>query len=123
MNFYKDVIEHRGKLLVRGILDGKEFKEKVAFRPTMYAQTQENTNHKTLQGNNLKPITFDSIRSARDFKRNYATSNSPLYGNDRWHFQYISKEYPENIEFDKNLIKIFTIDIETTADGGFPDGL
>ncbi len=44
-----------------------------------------------------------------------------MYGNDRWHFQYISKEYPENIEFDKNLIKIFTIDIETTADGGFPD--
>ena len=28
MNFYKDVIEHRGNLLVRGIHEGKEFKEK-----------------------------------------------------------------------------------------------
>ena len=29
MNFYKDVIEHRGNLLVRGIPEGKEFKEKI----------------------------------------------------------------------------------------------
>jgi|TARA_B110000259_G_scaffold226_1_gene284 DNA polymerase elongation subunit (family B) len=121
VNFYKDVVEHRGKLLVRGVHDGQEFKEKVSFRPTMYANTQEETNHKTLQGNYLKPITFESISKAREFKRSYATSNSPLYGNDRWHFQYISKEYPQQIEFDKTLIKIFTIDIETTAEGGFPD--
>ena len=26
MNFYKNVIEHRGKLLIRGVLDGKDFK-------------------------------------------------------------------------------------------------
>ena len=29
MNFYKNVIEHRGKLLVRGIHEGKEYKEKI----------------------------------------------------------------------------------------------
>ena len=68
MNFYKDVVEHRGKLLVRGVHDGQEFKEKVSFRPTMYANTQEETNHKTLQGNYLKPITFESISKAREFK-------------------------------------------------------
>ena len=96
MNFYKDVIEHRGKLLVRGVHDGKEFKEKVEFRPTLYAITQEKTNHKTLQGQSLKPITFDSIKGARDFKRSYNNSSSPLYGNERYHFQYIAKEYPED---------------------------
>jgi len=31
LNFYKNVIEHRGKLLVRGIHDGKEYKEKISF--------------------------------------------------------------------------------------------
>ena len=28
---------------------------------------------------------------------------------------------PSDIQFDKNLIKIFTLDIEVTAEKGFPD--
>ena len=57
MNFYKSVIEHRGKLLIRGIHEGKEYKDKIDFSPTLYAITQDNTEFKTLQGQNLKPIT------------------------------------------------------------------
>ena len=121
MNFYKNVIEHRGNLLVRGIHDGKEFKEKINFKPTLFSITQGDSEHKNLQGQNLKPITFNSISKARDFKRNYQNSSSPLYGNERYHFQYIAKEYPGEIQYDKNLIKIFTLDIEVTAEKGFPD--
>ena len=43
MNFYKSVIEHYGKLLVRGIHDGKDYKEKIDFGPTLYSITQKNT--------------------------------------------------------------------------------
>ena len=50
MNFYKNVIEHKGKLLVRGIHEGKEYKEKLNFSPTLYALTQERSQYKTLQG-------------------------------------------------------------------------
>ena len=121
MNFYKDVIEHRGNLLIRGIHDGKEFKEKINFKPTLFSITQKNTGHTNLQGQNLKPITFNSIPKAREFKRSYQNSSSPLYGNERYHFQYIAKEYPGEIQYDKNLIKIFTLDIEVTAEKGFPD--
>ena len=56
MNFYKNVIEHRGKLLVRGIHNGKDYKEKIDFGPTLYALTQEHAQYKTLQGKYLKPI-------------------------------------------------------------------
>ena len=121
MNFYKDVIEHRGNLLVRGIHEGKEFKEKINFKPTLFSITHEDSPHKNLQGQNLKPITFNSIPKAREFKRNYQNSNSALYGNERYHFQYIAEEYPGDIQYDKNLIKIFTLDIEVTAEKGFPD--
>ena len=121
MNFYKDVIEHRGNLLIRGIHDGKEFKEKINFKPTLFSITQKNTGHTNLLGQNLKPITFNSIPKAREFKRSYQNSSSPLYGNERYHFQYIAKEYPGEIQYDKNLIKIFTLDIEVTAEKGFPD--
>ena len=121
MNFYKNVIEHRGKLLVRGIHEGKEYKEKIDFSPTLYAISQEDTKFKTLKGQTLKPIQFPSISKAREFKRSYNTDNSPLYGMDRYQYQYIANEYPEDMVFDKEQIKIFTVDIECTAENGFPD--
>ena len=121
MNFYKNVIEHRGKLLVRGIHEGKEYKERLDFSPTLYATSQEDSKFKTLQGQTLKPIQFPSIAKAREFKRSYNTDNSPLYGMDRYQYQYIANEYPEDMIFDKEQIKIFTIDIECTAENGFPD--
>ena len=121
MNFYKNVIEHRGKLLVRGIHEGKEYKERLDFSPTLYAMSQEDSKFKTLQGQPLKPIQFPSISKAREFKRSYNTDNSPLYGMDRYQYQYIANEYPEDMIFDKEQIKIFTIDIECTAENGFPD--
>ena len=121
MNFYKNVIEHRGKLLVRGIHEGKEYKEKIDFSPTLFAISQEDSKFKTLKGQTLKPIQFPSISKAREFKRSYNTDNSPLYGMDRYQYQYIANEYPEDMVFDKEQIKIFTVDIECTAENGFPD--
>jgi DNA polymerase elongation subunit (family B) len=121
MNFYKSVIEHRGKLLVRGIHEGKDFKEKLDFGPTLYALTQQETEYKNLQGQYLKPITFKNIDSARKFRREVVTQNSPIYGLERYHYQYIGKEYPEDIKWDKDFIKIFTLDIETSCENGFPD--
>ena len=41
MNFYKNVIEHKGKLLIRGVLNGKDYKDKIDFGPTLYALSQE----------------------------------------------------------------------------------
>ena len=108
MNFYKNVIEHKGKLLVRGIRDGKDFKEKIDFGPTLYGLTQEHSVYKTLEGQYLKPIEFKDIMSARKFKKEVATSNSPIFGLERYHYQYIGSEYPEDIQWSKEHIKFAT---------------
>ena len=49
MNFYKNVIVHRGKLLIRGVLNGKEYQEKLDFSPTLYVLSNEQTEYKTLE--------------------------------------------------------------------------
>ena len=121
MNFYKNVIVHRGKLLIRGVLNGKEYQEKLDFSPTLYVLSQENTGYKTLQGQSLKPMRFNSIADARRFKKEIQTQNSPIYGLDRFHYQYIGQEYPDRIDWSRDYIKIFTLDIETTCEDGFPD--
>ena len=71
MNFYKNVIEHKGKLLIRGVMNGKDYKEKIDFGPTLYALSQEQTEWKTLQGQYLKPVKFNDIRNARQFRKDY----------------------------------------------------
>ena len=121
MNFYKNVIEYKGKLLVRGVRDNKEYKEKINFGPTLYALTKQQTDFKTLQGQNLKPITFTSIDAARRFRKDIATQNSPTYGLERYHYQYINKEFPKQVKWSKDLIKIFTLDIECGCENGFPE--
>ena len=121
MNFYKNVIEHKGKLLIRGVLNGKDYKDKINFGPTLYALSKEHSQYKTLQGQSLKPLEFTSINAARRFRRDIATDNSPVYGLERYHYQYIGSEYPEEIQWEKEFIKIFTLDIETTCENGFPD--
>ncbi len=103
MNFYKSVIEHHGKLLVRGIHNGQEFKEKIDYSPTLYAISQQDTEFKTLSGQSLKPIQFGSIKKAREFKRSYNTENAPIFGMDRYQYQYIADNYPEDIEFSKQV--------------------
>ena len=120
MNFYKNVIEHKGKLLIRGVMNEKDYKEKIDFGPTLYALSQSKTDYTSLQGQYLKPIKFNDIRSARNFRKDYG-SQSPLYGLERYHYQYIGQNYPDNIEWSKEHIKIFTLDIETTCENGFPD--
>jgi DNA polymerase elongation subunit (family B) len=121
MNFYKNVIVHRGKLLIRGVLNGKEYQEKLDFSPTLYVLSNEQTEYKTLQGQNLKPIRLNSIADAKRFKKEVETQNSPIFGLDRFHYQYIGQEYPGRIEWSREYIKIFTLDIETTCEAGFPD--
>ena len=121
MNFYKNVIEHRGKLLVRGIKNGKDYKQRMDFMPTHYSLTNEKSPYKNLQGQNLKPFTLDNIFDARRFRKEMTEMKSPVYGLERYHYQYIGQEYPGDIEWSKDLIKIFTVDIETTCEGGFPD--
>jgi len=121
MNFYKNIVEYKGKLFVRGILEGQEFQEKVDFSPTFFTLTNKESKHKNLQGQYLQPTIFESIAKAREFRKTYDNSNSPIYGMERFAYQYISNEYRDDIDWQKDKIKIFTIDIETSCENGFPD--
>ena len=121
MNFYKNCVEYKGKLFVRGIHEGQEFQEKIDFKPTFFTLTNKESKHRNLQGQYLQPTQFDSIVKAREFRKSYDNSNSPIYGMERFAYQYIANEYPEELDWHKDKIKIFTIDIETSCEEGFPD--
>ena len=60
MNFYKNVIEHRGKLLIRGVFNGKDYSEKLDFSPILYALTQEESEYKTKTNLVLLPLVIQT---------------------------------------------------------------
>ena len=47
MNFYKNIIEYKGKLFVRGIHEGQEFQEKIDFK-LLFTLTNKKTKHTNL---------------------------------------------------------------------------
>jgi len=122
MRFYTNVVSFGNKILVRGINNGKRVQDRIDFGPTLFIRSNKSSEYKSLYGQNLESIAFESINETRDFIKRYKeVKDFPIFGNTNFAYQYITKEFPEDIEFDISQIKIWTIDIETSAEFGFPD--
>jgi len=121
-SFYTNVIEHKGKLLIRGVNNGQSYLSRINYSPTLYLPTKEESKYKTLDGTNLKAKRFDSISKAKHFYSEYAPiPEYKIFGMNRYNYQYIADEYKGEMRWNKDYIKIFTLDIETECENGFPD--
>ena len=121
--FYTYAWQYGNRVLTRGYRDGKPFIEKDYFRPKLYVRSNEPSKYKGLFGEQLKPIEFRNPSEAREFMEKYdGIGNYPIYGQTDLTYQYLSEAYPEDeIPFDMSQMGIWSLDIETTADTGFPD--
>ena len=123
MRFYTNVQLIGNQVLVRGVENGQRYEHRDEFCPTLFVKSKKNSKYRTLSGEAVEPIKPGSVRDCREFYKKYdEVDGFAIYGNDRYIYQYISEKYPENeIKFDINQIKLVTLDIETTAEQGFPD--
>ena len=121
-NFYTNVIEYRGKLLIRGVANGQSYLSRINYEPTLFIPTNKQTEWKTLKGQNVIDKKFGSIVKAKNFIETYRSMPEfKVYGMTRYNYQYIANEYSEDIKWDKDKIKIFTLDLECECEHGFPD--
>ena len=123
MRFYTNVYEKFNKILVRGYEDGRYFQTEEEFQPTLFVTSKKKTKYKTLDGGFVEPIQPGKISDCREFFQKYSqVEGFAVYGNDNYKAQYISDRYPEEeIKFDINKVRLVTIDIEVSAEGGFPN--
>ena len=123
MKFYTNVQLIGNQFLVRGVENGNRFEFRDEFFPTLYVKSKKKTKYRTLSGENVDEVHPGTVRDCRDFYKKYdEVDGFEIYGNDRYIYQYISEKYPEDeIKFDISQIKLVTLDIETTAEYGFPD--
>ena len=123
MKFYSNVFLTGDKILYVGYENGQRVQYEQNFSPVLFAQCNKKTEYKTLEGSYAQKLEFDSVKDARQFIDEYKqVENFKIYGNDRFLYQYISTEFPEErIEYDATQLKIYTIDIETSSENGFPN--
>ena len=122
MNFYTYARHYGDKILVRGIKDGKRFQYKDDFRPTLFVPSDKPSDYKTIYGDSVSPMQFETIKEAtRFFDRYKDVSNFPIFGQNYYAYQYITEKYPGDIKWDASKMAIYSIDIETTSEGGFPN--
>jgi DNA polymerase elongation subunit (family B) len=123
MRFYTNVYEKFNKMLVRGYDNGEYFQIEEDYQPTLFVPSKKKTKYRTLDGCPVEPIQPGKISECKEFLEKYSKVDGfVVYGNDNYKAQYISDKYPEEeIKFDISKIRLFTIDIEVSAESGFPN--
>ena len=123
MNFYTNIQLVGNQILYRGYRHGERVMYRDKINPVLFVSSQKETKFKTLDEKYVKPIKFLSPREARDFMKKYSeVDNFDVYGYERFLYQYIADEYPQDeIKFDMSVMNIISLDIEVECENGFPD--
>ena len=122
MEFYTNVARYGNTLLYRGYKDGRRFEDRIKFSPTLY-QADPNGTAYTMNGIRVSPKLFDTMREVKDYQqawRDVGGADKTLYGQTNFISSFIQEMFPEDIEFDRDVINVSTIDIEVASDDGFP---
>jgi DNA polymerase elongation subunit (family B) len=120
--FYTSVVRYGDKLLYRGYDEnGLATKSRIPFKPTLFMSGESEEGWTTLDGIPMQPVVFESMSEAKDFNKRYENvSNFEIAGNTNYVAQFIAEEWPNQIHYDRSLIKTANIDIEVFSADGFP---
>ncbi len=123
MTFYTYARHYGDKILVRGVdKHGHRFTARRDFRPTLFVKSNEPSDYKSIYGDSVSPIQFETNKEATAFFDRYKdVDNFPIYGQNYYGYQYITENYPGEIQWDAKQIQVYSIDIETTSEHGFPN--
>ena len=124
MKFYTNVEVWGGKILYRGVEEGRRVRHKVEYHPSLFVPSQKPTKYTTIYGEYLGKVSPGTIRDARDFVKQYdGVESFKVYGNTRYQYCFIADEFKGTVDWDISQIKIANIDIEVgePPGGGFPE--
>ena len=122
MEFYTTAQQWGDKILVRGYQNGKPYMRKVDFYPTLFVTSKTPSKWRTLDGTYVDEMKPGTIKETKEFVKKYEdVAGFNVYGQTNYSYQYISDTYEKDINWDIEQIKVFTIDIETATESGFPD--
>lgn len=122
MRYYTNVRTFGNKVLCRWVESGQSYQSKIDYNPTLFVPSNKPTEYTTLDGKYVKDIKPGTIKDCKDFIKQYEDVHGfQIYGNTKWHYQFISDEYPDEIDWNMSDLMVANIDIEVDSSNGFPD--
>jgi DNA polymerase elongation subunit (family B) len=120
--FYTNVQLAGNMILYRGYENGQQVQSRAHFSPTLYVPSNKKEKHRTLDGEYVKPVKFESAREAREFIGTYeGVEGFKVHGYERFVYQFISQEFPDEVDYNISQMKIYALDIEVQCENGFPN--
>jgi len=121
-SFYTNIQLAGDTILYRGYEEGKRVQFRTQFSPTLYVLSRKKEKFKTLDGRYVSPVEFQTAREARDFIKQYeGVEGFEVHGYERFVYQYMRREFPGEVDYNINQMKIYALDIEVQCENGFPN--
>jgi DNA polymerase elongation subunit (family B) len=109
-------------LVVEYVNQKRVFNRISDYKPYLFIESETESNYKTVFGQPVSRVDFDSIQEAKDFLKTYTEYQGiKVYGLSQFNYCYLNEKYPKEIKYDVDVLSIVTIDIETDSSGGFPN--
>jgi len=122
-DFYINAKQYGNNILYTGFKQGKKVRVKIPYTPNLFVPTNEDSEYKTIYGENLTKIKFKSISESKEFVKKYDNvENFKIYGNTKFEYCLIHDLHKNDVDWDFSKIRIAIIDIEVNSDpdsGGF----
>ena len=120
--FYTNVQTSGNYVLYRGVKDGKRFKQRIEYQPTLYVPAKKVTSYTNLKGEYLDTIKPGGLRDSREFVKKYSDVDGfCIYGQTRYEYAFIADQHTNMVDWDQDHISIAVVDIEVGSENGFPD--
>ena len=113
--YYSSFFQKWNKVYIRQINpDGTRTNFNVEYKPKLYVKSENpNCDFKTLYGEDLFEIEFQSIESAKEYAK---ASQDKIFGFPRHDYACVDDQYPYDIEYTFEDLRIVYIDIEVQSD-------
>ena len=124
--FYTSVVKRGNSILYRGIEDGKSVIFKENYKPYLFTNSKDPTEWKSLYGDYLKKVSFESIDDANSFIETYTdVEGFDIHGMEKFQYSYIADNFPDEITYNLKdintcFLDIEVVDIENKGKSGFP---
>jgi DNA polymerase elongation subunit (family B) len=113
--YYTSFFRRGNRVYIRRIEnDGTRTNYHVAYKPKLYIKHESpNCDFKTLDGDELYEIEFSDIKSAKEYAD---ASTAKMFGYPRWEYACADDEFPYEIEYKFDDLRLGFIDIEVESD-------
>jgi DNA polymerase elongation subunit (family B) len=113
--YYTSFFRRGNKVFIRKVNEDKtRTNYAIEYKPKLYFKTDTpNCDFKTLAGDELHEIVFSDIKSAKEYAD---ASTAEMFGYPRWEYACVDDEFPYEIEYNFEDIRIGYLDIEVESD-------